>query len=69
MASVVPNVVGISPHSKLLQCESGEDRVYDNPAPLQEETQIPIPLAENVCYATTLQVSERKVKTSKVDDE
>ena len=62
----MPNVVGVSPHSKLLQCESGEDRVYDNPAPLREETQIPIPLVD---YATTLQVSERKVKTSKVDDE
>ena len=69
VASVVPNVVGVSPHSKLLQCESGEDRVYDNPAPLREETQIPIPLVENVCYATTQQVSRREVETSKVDKE
>ena len=66
VACVVPDITAISPRSKLLECA---DRVYDNPVSLREGTQPSIPLVENVCYATNLQVSDREVETSKNDEE
>ena len=55
MATTVPTEDSVSPHSKMLQCESGGDRVYDYPAPPEEERQPHIPVVDNVCYATTTQ--------------
>ena len=69
VVGVMPEAADISPLSELLQCESEDNRVYDNPLPLREETQTSIPLVENVCYATTLRVSDREVKASKIGED
>ena len=69
MACVIPTVLGASPDSKLLQCESGYSTIPDKPALLEEES-IPIPQKrENIDNTASVQVPEREMETSKVEEE
>ena len=68
VASVVPTVVGATPHSKLLQCERGDSKVPDNSVLLKEERLPSSQKKEDTGHDTKLQASEREVETSKVDE-
>ena len=68
MASIVPTVVSVTTHSKLLQCENGDSKVSDNSVPLEEERLPSSQRKEDTGHNTNLQVTEREVEASKVDE-
>ena len=69
VAGVVPTVVNDTPHSIMLQCESGKSEEPSNPVPLEEESLPSSQRKEDTGHDTKLQVSEREVEASKIDEE